>query len=144
MKSPYYFFLTILLSAITVSCITKMEEVPDSDNKTVVLDNILYTKAITNNYTIKSAAVVGDSLVVEVTSSGCSGSSWVFKAFDSEVIAESYPIQRYMRISLDNKELCLAVITKRVSFNLKPVRTTGYKIISINLDKWNPQLLYNY
>lgn len=144
MKSPYYFLLTILLSAITVSCITKMEEVPDSDNKIVVLDNILYTKAITNNYTIKSAAVVGDSLVVEVTSSGCSGSSWVFKAFDSEVIAESYPIQRYMRISLDNKELCLAVITKRVSFNLKPVRTTGYQIIVINLDKWVAQLLYSY
>ncbi len=136
--------LTILLSAITVSCITKMEEVPDSDKKTVVLDNILYTKAITNNYTIKSAAVVGDSLAVEVTSSGCSGSSWVFKAFDSEVVAESYPIQRYVRITLDNKELCLAVITKRVSFDLKTIRTSGYKNIAINLDKWAAQLLYSY
>lgn len=89
-------------------------------------------------------AVVGDSLVVEVTSSGCSGSSWVFKVFDSEVIAESYPIHRFMRIFLDNKELCLAVITKKVSFDLKPIRTTGYKNIIINLDKWTSQLLYSY
>ncbi|MFA5848981.1 MAG: hypothetical protein WC833_03785 [Bacteroidales bacterium] len=121
-----------------------MEEVPDTNAKLVVLDNILYTKTITNNYTIKSAAVVGDSLVVEVTSSGCSGSSWVLKAIDSEVIAESYPIQRFMKISLDNKELCLAVITKRVSFDLKPIRTTGNKNIVINLDKWAAQLLYSY
>lgn len=144
MKRLHRYLLFVLFSGIAGSCITKLEEVPDTNVRSVVLNNVLYTNTLTNNYTIKSAAVVGDSLVVEITSSGCSGSSWVFKAFDSEVIAESYPIQRYVRISLENKELCLAVITKKVSFDLKPIRTTGYQNIVINLDKWAVQLLYSY
>jgi hypothetical protein len=144
MKRLHSFLSLIIFSIIFVSCITKMEDVPDTNVKSVILDNVQYTNTSTINYTLKSATVVGDSLVLEVTSSGCSGNSWVVKAYDAEVIAESNPIQRYIRISLENKELCLAVITKRVSFDLKPIRTAGYKIVVLNLDKWSTLLLYNY
>lgn len=109
----------------------------------VVVDAQLYEKGTSSFFTLSDVNIVEDCLTLSVTSSGCSGDSWKFKLVDSGVIAESYPVQRYMRLLLTNNELCDAVITKKVSFNLTPIRTGEHKVI-IHLKNWDESLLYTY
>jgi hypothetical protein len=143
-KYPALLLFTTFILLLTFSCIEKMEETPGVLNKTILLSHNLYSQTDTKNYNIKTATVVGDSLFVEITASGCSGNSWKITLIDSEEVAESNPIQRFMKISLENTELCMAIFTKKVSFDLKPIRVSGEKSVCINLDNWVLPLVYTY
>ena len=144
MKKIQVLLINVILLLFLFSCIEKMEETPGVFNKTIVLSHNLYSQTDTKNYSIKSAKVVGDSLFVEITAGGCSGNSWKITLIDSEVVAESNPIQRFMKLSLENTELCLAIFTKKASFDLKPIRVSGEKSVCINLYNWVLPLIYTY
>lgn len=121
----------------------------DDDNNSItcdtliILDRDLYDSVNTQNYTILSAVITNDCLEVEIYSGGCDGNTWEVNLIDAEIIAESNPIQRFIKVSLKNEELCLAMIANKYSFDLKPIRTTDSRIM-INLENWNGSLLYNY
>lgn len=121
----------------------------DDDNNSItcdtliILDRDLYDSVNTQNYTILSAVITNDCLEVEIYSGGCDGNTLEVNLIDAEIIAESNPIQRFIKVSLKNEELCLAMIANKYSFDLKPIRTTDSRIM-INLENWNGSLLYNY
>ena len=81
---------------------------------------------------------------IENSSSGCDGKSWPEEMIDAREVLESFPIQRKLKLLLDNQEACAAVFTKRVSFDLTPIRTEGYSKIILNIDGLKEPLLYHY
>ena len=108
-----------------------------------IVSEAQFNNAPNDTLTIINAVINDDCLEVEFSASGCSGDSWVVKLIDSGAIAESLPVQRTLRLSLQNEEACLAVFTQKISFDLIPIRTNDNSLL-INLEGWDDQILYTY
>ncbi len=106
-------------------------------------DADLYKKE-TDYFNIISASISGNCLNIEVGSSGCSGESWRWELVDSEGIMESYPVQRNIRLILENQEMCQAVFTQYLSFDLNPIRIDDYGEIVLNMEGIDQSLVYTY
>ena len=111
-------------------------------DQSVVIDSDLYVNL--NSDTFSHAEIVDDCLQIEITSSGCSGESWEFKLVDSGVVAESLPEQRNLKFKLVNEELCLAIFSREVSFDLTPLQVDGSNEVVLNIEGFNTSLSYKY
>lgn len=129
--------------------IPSCEEADESDfldsecGQTTIVDNNLYKNGQSGSFSIRNISVVGDCLEVEIQSIGCASESWELNLVDSGGVAESNPEQRFLKLFLDNEELCTAVIGKTFSFDLKPLRT-GNDVVLLNLEMWDEQIRYEY
>ena len=85
----------------------------------------------------------GDCLLITFSAGGCDGNSWKFKLIDSEEIKESNPPQRNLRLSLENEELCKAIVTKSIAYNVSSLRIDVDKI-KLNITNSGDQILYEY
>lgn len=110
-------------------------------NGCVIINKDLYNKTTTTNYSITDVALNGDLLTIKISSGGCDGNRWIVNLVDSEAIAETSIIQRYIKISLKNDEECFAMIQKQFTFNIKELKGNEPKII-LNLEGWNTQINY--
>ncbi|SNT20644.1 hypothetical protein SAMN05421640_2853 [Ekhidna lutea] len=130
-----------LMTFLLISC-SSDEPKKLASHTTVVISESLYNQTKTDNYTIEEAVIVGDSLKVTLQSSGCDGSEWAVKLVDSGAIAESYPVQRFAKIALENTELCDAIVTKEYSIDITPLRVEDQ--LYLNLEGWETQLHYDF
>ena len=112
-------------------------------DKQVILDSNLFQNGPDDYLMIIAANIVEDCLTIEFSSSGCDGSTWKVNLIDAEAIAESYPPQRTLRLSLHNEELCDAVFKKEVLFDISPLKVGGSQVI-LHLQGWDEQLVYKY
>ncbi len=111
---------------------------------TVVVDNSIYQTTASDYYSLVSGEIDGDCLSVNISASGCDGSTWVITLVDSEVIAESMPPQRYLKLMLANNEACLAVFNKEQSFDLTALRISGVNEVLLNIEDFPDPLSYGY
>lgn len=110
-------------------------------NESVIINNSLYASTITDNYTITDVKLENDILTVKISSSGCSRDSWQAFLVDANEILESYPVQRNIKLALDNKEACLAIFEKEFTFNLSVLKE-DFSELYLNLDGWNNPIHY--
>lgn len=141
MRALFLLSLTIVIGFS--SCNKNDDKNSITCNTVIVLDKDLYDTVNTQNHVILSAIIFIDCLEVEVYSGGCDGNSWEVSLVDSELVAESSFVERFLKISLKNEEVCLAMIAKKYTFDLKPIRLPGNQIL-LNLGNWDAQLLYSY
>lgn len=130
-------FLAILM--LITGC-TKPE--PDVCPTKVIVNEERFAEAPNDVFNLKDAWIENDCLVVLIQASGCSGNDWHVELIDSGSVIDTNPLQRVVRISLFNEEACQAHITKRYSFDIRPLRVPGAKKVTFQLgDQW---LEYNY
>lgn len=141
MKILKIFTLFLFLTAL-FSCDNEKIYTPVVNTETIISPE-LYEKP-DDDKTIIDARIVGDLLVVTVGASGCDGSTWTGLLIDKGLVAESYPVQRFVRVKFTNKEFCLASVSRVFSFDLKPLRVNGDNRITICLTGWEKNLLYVY
>jgi len=143
MASTYLKFLMLVtLLALFNAC--EDDKIESSCDALVVISSDKYQNGTTEFYSIISAKIIDDCLEIEYSSSGCDGKSWSEEMVDAAEILESFPIQRKLKMLLDNQEACAAVFTKTVSFDLTPIRTEDYSKIILNIDGLKEPLLYRY
>jgi len=65
--------------------------------------------------------IAGNCLTIQFSASGCDGNSWNVALIGLGNYDKSNPPQTALKISLNNKEVCRAVVTKEASFNLEPL-----------------------
>jgi len=145
--------INLLLWAILV-CISLSSCALDSDNDSfkcdqkVVISAEEYIIAPNDQLTINSLEINGDCLTINFSSSGCSGDSWELKLIDADVILESYPPQRNLRLSLKNEELCDAYITKEITFDIYELQVDRNQVfgkkVKLNITNSDDQILYKY
>ncbi|WP_420317720.1 hypothetical protein [Ekhidna sp.] len=115
---------------------------PINMDQEVIISQSLYNQTNTDSYTIENAAIDGDLLILTIQSSGCDGSDWVIKLIDSGAIAESYPVQRFGKIALENEELCDAIVSREYSIDISSLRVEDQ--LYLNLEGWEGQLHYKF
>jgi len=92
--------------------------------------------------TIVSMEITGNCLNIKFNSSGCSGNTWIEKLIAQEGIAKSNPPIRGVKLSLDNKEECKALVHKEIAFNIKSLQVEGAKKVQLNVS--GTYILYEY
>ncbi len=102
-----------------------------------------YLNAPSDQLFITSISIENSCLEINFSSSGCSGDSWEIKLIDSEDIFESNPPQRNLRLSLKNEELCDAVITKELTFDISNLQVEGNQVL-LNITNSDKNVLYAY
>ena len=133
-------FLFALLAFF--ACSDSEETTMNLCNECVVINNNLYNNTKTDNYTINNVQLNGDLLIIKIGASGCNGNSWKATLIDANEILESDPIQRNIKLSLENEEACLAVFEKEFTFNIKVLKEDFPEVL-LNLERWNAQISYN-
>jgi hypothetical protein len=133
----------LLVSLITFSCNKNLENTSITCNEHVVINEDEYANAPNDNLNITSVQLDGDCLTINFTAGGCDGSTWLLKLIDADVIMESYPPQRNLRLSLKNEELCKAIVSKEVTYNISELQLE-YDKIKLNITNSGEQILYQY
>ena len=143
MKRIILFSLCII--ALIISCQPEDEDniIQDTCDQEAIIDTDLF-KYDSSLVTIVNVELKQDCLHIKYSASGCDGDSWKVKLIDSEFIEESSPTQRSILLSLENKELCLAVFSKTTSFDLSPLRIEGENEIVFHLKGWEDDITYLY
>lgn len=143
--------LTILASLALCSLVSgcskfkRCAEPPISNCQDIVtIDKSQYDNTVTTNYGISSAVISGDCLEIRFGASGCSGSTWIVDLIGTTEVGLSLPPFRSVRMKLTNTELCTAVPSKTISFDLRPLRLEGTKAIILKLDGYSGDLTYRY
>lgn len=134
-------WILIIFSSAIVSCKDDDPSI-NCDDQAVISDSEIST-ATRDQLVINSLEINGDCLLISFSASGCDGDSWVVRLIGSELVLESLPPQRGMLLSLDNDELCEAVITREVSFDITPTRV-GSTSIWLNFNNDEDRILYEY
>lgn len=139
------FYLVLLISLLNTSC-KEDEVILDTTvcDYEVLIDKNQYDNLNSDNFNFMEAEVDEDCLILKIGASGCSGNSWEFELVDSGTIAESFPEQRYLKFKLVNKEACLAVFTKTISFDLKALQISGSNRLILHIDGLGQSLIYEY
>ena len=108
----------------------------------MIIDSNLYNQSESNNYSITNVQLNGNNLTIRISSSGCSSDSWKAILIDANEILESYPVQRKIKLSLENNEACLAVFEKEFTFDISSLKE-DYDTVLLNLKGWDTQINYN-
>ncbi|CAM1341191.1 DUF6970 domain-containing protein [Tenacibaculum amylolyticum] len=110
----------------------------------LVISKSYYDSVETSNYEIVSVSLTGNILTIEVSSGGCSGSSWIAKLVDSECVLETNPPKRLLKLELQNEEICLAIVRKEIQFDISELQVVGLNQLDLEIEKWNQEIEYNY
>lgn len=111
-------------------------------DQVVIISEDEYKNAPDSQVSISDMTITGNCLNVKFSASGCSGNTWAVKLVDSGIIAKSYPCLRNLRLSLDNKEMCEAYITKEISFDIENLQIEGNNSVQLNVS--GIPILYEY
>lgn len=116
---------------------------PQSDcDQNVIISPTEYQNAPNDPFSITEMTITGNCLKIKFAASGCDGNTWIVKLFDSGNVAESYPCQRTLRLSLDNKEECTAIPSKEISFDIKDLQIVGNDKVILYVS--GKEILYEY
>lgn len=135
-------YCILLISLLLFACSDDIVNATPSGNSSIIVDAVQYSSAPDDELSITAVSVANDSLFITFSASGCDGSSWDIKLIDSQKIAESLPVQRYIRLSLSNPETCEAIISKEVAFSISEIQV-GTSVI-IHLKDWEEDILYEF
>ena len=112
------------------------------DFKTLV-DASQYANNTTDQFQLNRLEINDNCLEVDLSASGCDGSTWTIELIDSEAILESSPVQRNLKLTLQNEELCEAFITRVFTFDVSNLQLDGNRV-QLNITNSDKSILYEY
>ena len=115
---------------------------PGGCDKNVIVSATEFENAPNDHVSIIDMKIEGNCLKIKFSASGCDGNSWIVKLVAMGNRDKLNPIQTTLRLSLDNKELCDAVITKEMSFNIEDLQIIGDNRLILNIS--GKSILYEY
>lgn len=145
MKKLVFLFLGVSLGFFCSSCKKEVFHSGNFIHLSTVVDSKLYRRGNSDGFKIENATIEGDKLKVKIATGGCSADAIVCRLVDSGLLAESWPVQRFVRIDLKNGQSdCKMLIVANYTFDLKSLRVEGDNKVSIGVEGWNKELIYVY
>ncbi len=150
-----YYVLLFLSIVVFSTCqkVDKKDDLSNCDFKTtnhfpcgseVIEDSVRFDTISTIFKAVSNIDIIDDCLSFDITSSGCSGDSWIVNVVDAQTKEFTNPMSKDLKIEFFNKELCEALITKEFFFDLFPLRECTDSIINLNIVNADTSVLYFY
>lgn len=137
------FFLCFTFLLMNTQC-DDDDEVQAPCGQAVVVDSGFFETAESDTFELSYARIEGNCLNVNISSSGCDGTTWSLVLVDSGHVAESLPEQRYLKLVFSNSEVCDAIVTQERSFDLTAIRVMSSNDIILNIEGLDESLHYLY
>lgn len=135
-----YLFLILMLGALT-SC--DKFPLPLLCGTPIIINSELFQEAPNDAFRFSNAQIDGDCLELIIQYGGGCGDVEL-KLIGAEEVAESFPPQRAIRLSLEDNDFCEALVTDTLRYDLKLARVFGVNEVFLNLEGWNEPILYTY
>jgi hypothetical protein len=130
--------LIILVSVFSLFSCNEKDGPPVSAfcNEFVIISNSVYTNRPDddgtgrNGFSVLNAEITNDCLEIIIQSGGCGGNTIKMDVVDADRILEIAVLQRDIKVFIDNTELCNAIVSRTVSFDLTPpseLKATKYR-----------------
>lgn len=110
----------------------------------IIISATEYENAPVDRYDIECLKIEGDRLTIHVSASGCDGNTWDVKLITPGGYEKPIPPQRGLKLSLNNRELCAAIVEKKLSFNIKDLRIPGSNSVLLYIEDSGKTILYEY
>ena len=142
MRKKIIFCILILVSLTFNSCEENIgQDLFKTNENKVIVDSDLFRIATSENYTITNVELDNDILNITIATSGCNGETFKAVLIDSNIMLASLPPQRQLRLVLEKREDCEALISKTFPFDIKLLKEPSSEII-LNLEGWQNQIKY--
>lgn len=141
------FLLATLIGSLFISCSDDDNILPNEtscDSIVEVVSDENFNGITTTNYIVSDVQLNGNCLEVTIGASGCDPNDWEMNFVASEIVVETLPIQWNTKIELITNQDCLAYFDKTVSFDLTPFQLSGQNVVSLNIEGWDEQIIYEY
>ncbi|MBK3518058.1 hypothetical protein [Carboxylicivirga marina] len=135
--------IVLIIISIGLSCDSDDDTINKTCEEKIIVSSETYLNAPDDHLNINAVRIEGNCLIIDFGSSGCDGSTWELKLLDADVILESYPPQRNIRLSLKNMELCDAYFSKEIAYDISELQVGGNKVI-LNIKGYDEKVLYEY
>ncbi|MGV3695702.1 hypothetical protein [Flavobacterium sp.] len=122
--------------AIFAGCSNSNDSNESCGEAAVLVGDLPFGNINTGNYQITAVALNEDCLDISISSSGCDGSNWETSLFSDD--------ERQLKLELTNPEVCAAVVSKTMSFDMRPLRVSGQNQVTLNIEGWPTPVVYNY
>lgn len=109
----------------------------------VIISQSEYESAPQDYVKINSLEIIDNCVIINYSSSGCSGDTWEIKLIDAGIVLESFPPKRNLVFSLENNEPCEAYITKETAFDISNLKVNGSPV-RLNITNTGDSILYEY
>lgn len=136
-------FISISLFFLILTACNNDDDNAMSCDQDVIISAAEFDTAPDDPLGIDTMEINGDCLKILFRASGCNGDTWVVKLIDSGDVLESSPPQRRLRLSLKNDELCEALISKEITFDIRELRVDADNVL-LEMDDNVHQILYEY
>jgi len=144
------FFVSLL---VCLGLMTAVSSCNKEDKPTVCASNVVICEdAFANTLDVRGAVsnvrIEGNNLKFTIKANGCDGKSWVAKVVSDGSVLYPLPSEkqatRKLRILFENFENCSTEISKEFSFNIKCLRVSDTKEVSLDILGTEYKLLYKY
>lgn len=132
--------LFILIAFAVFSACNKEDS---TDKEQLIVSMSQFEDAPKDPFQFKKVTLVGDCLTIIINYGGGCGEVKAL-LIDSGGVDDSLPVQRYLRLSFEDDDLCEALVEKEFTFDLEPIKINSENQIKMNLEGWNVPILYSY
>ncbi len=140
--------LILLISLVVFNSCDFMDDAPVSilnwRNQLTMVNATQFENIDSSNYNVENVVLTGNCLEITISSNGCNPNNWDMNFIVSEMVVETNPVEYKTKVELINKEDCLSVFQKTVSFNLNTLQISGSDKIQINIQGWKTPIIYHY
>lgn len=131
----------IFINNEQIYCYNNSNNQPDGDPN-VIIDENEYFNVPEFQGNISNLRIEGNNLKFTLTASGCSGSSWIVKLITTEAYEKTFPPQRTVQLSFENREACTAIVSREFSFNIECLQLKDYNQTYLDIE--GNKILYDY
>ncbi|MGB1204523.1 MAG: hypothetical protein ACPG5B_02685 [Chitinophagales bacterium] len=147
MKNLSFIILALFVVGIFAACNDDEPDILLTCQQQAIISATDYQTATSDPINIDSLSIEENCLSITFRAGGCDGSTWQVRLVDSGSIAESLPPQRNLKLLLENQEVCLAYITRTITFDIYELEADGEASVLLNIEDSNSeskQILYEY
>lgn len=138
------YILPLLVFGLIAACDDDDDSGAQTCNRTAILDPERFVSAPSQTVTINRAEIEGDCLEISFSASGCNGDTFVLNLIGAPSDAAVFPPLVQIRLDLESSELCEALITRELSFDLSVFQQPNTNSLSLRLENNQQNLLYRY
>lgn len=109
----------------------------------VVIDPVSFQDQQSDDFEFVDVRVFGDSLGVTIRYGGGCGNI-LTSLIDSGILTDTHPVQRNLRLILEDNDPCEAWLETEISFELINLRVADTNEVALNIAGWPTPILYTY
>tara|TARA_R110002050_G_scaffold20348_1_gene57710 strand:- start:108826 stop:109254 length:429 start_codon:yes stop_codon:yes gene_type:complete len=115
----------------------------DSCKDTIIINSPKYSSTVTDDFEISKAYIKGDCLKINVAVGGGCGTI-DFTLLAREEVIETLPVQREIRLVVDDNDTCEMLINKELSYDISGLKIAPHGSINILLEGYEKPITYTY